>query len=377
VTYEVADKSSGVSYDSLAILGVAERLNIRQLNEWMKAAHKKVHATALEYYYPGDNFSSYVPIEQLDSASFDNAEAIGPNAVLAEGFEHPALRRFLRQPLLEPTAGYSHIDIAGILLAVNDTAATPFLRVALANWDGSYAAVLAKTLALLGDTVGNHWIHAALLDTPRVSVTVDSGDRIHPFTFEAAGAVHDPRNISRLLDLSVHPRYGSLATAALLEYRSPAIAQKLLSRISHQDSMIILAGFIRRMAEDTTFPMPPTLRDSVATAAAELLYSSDQRWRVTGVRALEQHARAADLPALIGALTLDKYTYGAAVVALVELTGAGVEAMPKGYGTDADHAAAQRWWLAWYESHRTTFTRQPKEATRTRAAAMQQKLDGY
>jgi hypothetical protein len=377
VTYEVVEKTPDTSYDTLAILGVAQRLNIRKLNEWMKAARGKVRATALEFYYSGNNFSNFVPIEFLDSTMVDNAETIGPNAIMAEGFEHPSLRPFLRQALLEPDAAYSQLDIARILLSVNDTAATPFLRVALANRKDSYAAVLAKTLALLGDTVGNRWIRAALLDTTRDSATPADGDRIHSYTFEAAGAVRDPQNVSHLLDLSVDPQYGPRATAALLEYQSAEIAQELLSRISHQDSMITLEGFMRRMAEDTTFPMPPTLRDSVAAAATALLHASDDRWRTTAVAALAQHARPVDLPAIIGSLTLDKYTYGAAVFALVELTGTGVDAMPKGYGSDADRAAAQRWWSSWYESHRNDLRLRSKAETLVEAAAMRRKLGGY
>jgi len=174
----------------------------------------------------------------------------------------------------------------------------------------------------------------------------------------------------------VHPYYGPAATETLLKYRSSAIAQQLLARVSRQDSMKIVARYMQVMADDSIYPMTRALRDSVARAATQLVYASDARWRTTALLAIAQRAELSDVPALIGALTLDENSYAVAVVALVELTGDGFEAMPKGRGSSADRAAAQRWWSAWYETHRGFKTRSRNE-TQAQVAAMRRRLDGY
>jgi hypothetical protein len=374
IQYAPADTTIAPSWDTLAIIGAAERLRIRRLNDWLKTAHKIVRAEGLEYFYPGDRVSEVVPVDEADSAVSEDYPREGPNAIVVVGLDDRRLRPFLREALLEHSS-YAHLDITKILLAGSDTAAVPFLRVALKNMTGPYQAELATALALLGDSTGNRWIHAALLDTLHAVGTLDTLEHIHSFTFEAAARVRDPRNVGRLLELSSHPRYGFGATAALLSYRSAELAEKLFARAARNDSMGVLAQFLDFIVGDSTFPMTSTLRDSIRSGAVRLLYHHEPRWRYSGAHALGKFADPADLPALIGALTIDEFSYPYAVVELVRLTGTGSAAMPNGKGSPVERAAAQRWWQAWYAAHRNGLKLEPRPPSDPEVISMWMKLN--
>jgi hypothetical protein len=361
VHYALADSTIPPTWDTLAILGVAERFGIKRVEAFVKAARGIVKADALEYYYPGDRVSGLAPVDEAEDENETHEQRSGPNGVIVTGLENPKLRQFLREALLEPTP-YAHVDIAKILVTEADTGATPFLRIALKKMTNAYSAELATALAQLGDTTGNAWIHAALLDTLHSAGTLDTAEKIHPFYFEAAAKLRDPRNVSRLLELAGHPRYGFQATNALLAYRSAAIASQLLPRVISADSMLVLNDFMDVMALDSLFPLTESLRDSVRSLARRLVFHPEQRWRRSPVLVLRRLGEAEDLPALIGALTVDQFTYGFAVEALVELTGTGAKAMPDGqYPTIEQRGAAQRWWAEWFKAHGRNFTRVPKK----------------
>jgi hypothetical protein len=370
--YALADSTIRPSWDTLAILGAAEKFGIKHIESFLKAAHGIVKADALEYYYPGDRISGLEPVESADSASDPEYPRSGPNAIIVTGLENPKLRQFLREALLENTP-YAHAAIAKILVTEADTGATPFLRAALAKLKNPELAI---ALAQLGDTTGNAWIHAALLDTLHSAGTLDTAEKIHPIYFEAAAKLRDPRNVSRLLELSGHPRYGYMATNALLAYRSSEIASRLLPRIIGADSMMVLNNFMDVMAGDSLFPLTPSLRDSVRSLARRLVFHLEQRWRRSPVLVLRRLGEAEDLPVLIAALTLDQFTYGFAVEALVELTGTGAAAMPDGnYPPVAQRAQAQRWWTEWYRTHSRNFKRASKTEADREAMLMVQKLN--
>jgi hypothetical protein len=222
-----------------------------------------VKPLALEVYDPGDRITVAVSME--DTGDSERADDEPPTAIIVTGLEHPSLRPFLHEALLRPTS-YADVSIAKILLFERDTSAIPYLRVALKNRKDAYRAELAAALALLGDSVGNTWIHAALLDTLHSAGTLDTAEKIHSFTFEAAAKLRDPQNVSRLLELSTHPVYGFSATWALLEYRSSEIAERLLARLVRQKLKPLLARFLETV-KDPTFPMTDSLRDSVNKAA--------------------------------------------------------------------------------------------------------------
>jgi len=374
VHYALSDTTMQASWDTAAIIGVAERFRIKHKEAFIKAARGIVKADALEYYYPGDRISGLEPVENADSASDSDYPRSGPNAVMVTGLEHPKLRQFLRDALLEQNQN-EQVAIAKILVTEADTGATPFLRAALASRKDAYRAELATALAALGDTTGNAWIHASLLDTLHSAGTLDTAEKIHPFTFEAAGKLRDPRNVSRLLELAAHPLYGFSATHALLEYRSSDIAERLLPRIVGADSGMVLNHFMDVMAMDTLFPLSVSLRDSVRALARRVIYQPDQRWRRSAVLVLQRLGDTEDLPALIGALTLDQFTYGFAAMALVELTGTGAAIMPDGnYPPLAQRAQAQRWWAEWYRTHQRAFRRAPKAQADAESFLMSEKL---
>jgi hypothetical protein len=353
ITYAVADRTVAPSWDTLAVLGAAEELKIKNFGEFFRAGLHVVKADALEYYYPGDRNTGLEPIGYADTAQGAEYPRTGPNALIISGLDNPRLRRFLLDALTEP-GGYEQLTIAKILLTRADTAAIPALRAALTNWKGSYRAEFATALALLGDTTGNRWIHASLFDTLHSSGELDTAVKIHSFTFTAAGKVRDPENVDRLLDLSTHPIYRWSATEALLEYRSANVAQRLLNRIVPQDSIRTITRVLDVVGSDSTFPMTVALRDSVASVAKRVIYGNyEDRWKTPAVHALARLANTSDLPALIGALTIgDVYTYEAAASGLADLTGAHPEQTPATTTDTAQRAAAQRWWSAWYAAHR-------------------------
>ena len=89
---------------------------------------------------------------------------------------------------------------------------------------------------------------------------------------------------------------------------------------------------------------------------------------------LVRYADVSDLPHLIGALTASESGYAAAVIALVRLSGTGVDAMPVGAGTLAQRGAAQQWWMDWFRRVRATFSPAPKEVADRAVSAMYDKL---
>jgi hypothetical protein len=80
-----------------------------------------------------------------------------------------------------------------------------------------------------------------------------------------------------------------------------------------------------------------------------------------------------DIAGVIGVLTHPSM-YGSAVLQLVRLAGTGVDAMHDGYGTPAQRAQAQRWWMNWYEKNRGKIQPVPNAKADSLATAMVEKL---
>ena len=80
------------------------------------------------------------------------------------------------------------------------------------------------------------------------------------------------------------------------------------------------------------------------------------------------------VPSLIDALARDTAAYSAAVIALVRLTGTGVEAMPVGVGTAASRAEARQWWTSWYARSRANFQPVSKDVGERAATLMAEKI---
>jgi len=335
-----------------------------------------VRPVALEYYFPGDRVNYVVDIADVlsDSGNVSGEDLEGPYVLFVDGLGHPTLRPYLREALLS-RQWFRSITLARILLDAGDTAATPYLRAALDSTEYPHRAEIAVALARLGDSTGHRWVRAALADTLRPSASGDSAQRVHHFVFDAAARVRDPANVPRLLALARDHRYELAATAALLAYPSAGVWRRLLAALSDAGSPRALSAFMDAVVADSTgIATDAALRDSARMAARRTMSWPPDAYRGAATQLFVRYGDVTDLPYLIASLTVNEYAYAAAVQALVELAGEGVEAMPNGRGTPETRLAAQRWWRAWYERHRSTFRRAAPDVARAARQAMGEKL---
>ena len=227
---------------------------------------------------------------------------------------------------------------------------------------------------MLGDSVGILWVRTSLTETLRPSARLDPAARVHHFVFDAAAELQDEGSVPRLLEMLRNEAYERTAIGALLRFRSPAVWRRLPSAVGSVGGWP-LDALLRSVASDS-LPVfdEPDFRDSVRALARRTMLGADARLKAAAAGVIVRYARADDIPALIGALTRDAESYEAAVLALVRVAGSGDEAMPRGKGTSAERARAQRWWTAWYAARRATFRPAPKEQADAAWYRMSEKL---
>lgn len=363
VIFSPAESLVEPSWDFLGAVAMAKSLGVK-VGEFVTAARGALKAVGLVYGAPGDRTTVTTRIEgsdtDADSALMYYSEVTGPHEIELEGLDHPRLRPLLRDVLRAGNL-YWATQIARIILATNDTASIPDLKVALARSTDWSAALLAASLAQLGDSTGRAWIRRALADTTRAD---PSGARpIHHFVFEAAGDAKDPDNVPRLMALLRDPAYSVSASRSLAAYNNAETWYHLLGALRQNVSPAATRQLLFHIRDDSSATLrSPLVHEQLRALAREALVGADTSSRDVAAEVIAVHGTVADIPILIAQLGAGEQAYRRAVLALVRLAGSGDEAMPRGSGTAAERLAAQTWWSAWFERSRTTFRAASRDA---------------
>jgi hypothetical protein len=162
--------------------------------------------------------------------------------------------------------------------------------------------------------------------------------------------------VPRLRSLMHDSLFGGAAVSALLAFSDTATWRAAAIEATHDAPHSARWALFSAVSDDSLgLSTDSVVRDSTRAIARRLVESRDAPMMSIATATLARYGDVDDLPTLISALGADSASYGHAVLALVRMTGTGIDSMPAHRGTRATRASAQRWWERWYREHRATF----------------------